>query len=220
VARSRDVPHLRILGDAMAPSSPARYLIKNGCMYVRSLETPFLDIAGLKGGRMALPAWTDAGLLPPGAHAATMPDIYDRFVSDAPEHEERDILFNALTLHLQLIRRLIPAGRAWIDGSFCTRQALPPNDVDVVIHPADRVALEALELPDRARLYMLLTLKDVAIYEPALVFPKLQAVSGLVDAYICAPGHEDVWDANWSRVTDAYGSVIEGKTKGYAEVAW
>ena len=53
-----------------------------------------------------------------------------------------------------------------------------------------------------------------------LVLPKLQAVSGLVDAYVCYPGHEDFWHTQWSRVTDAYGSVIEGKTKGYGEVTW
>jgi hypothetical protein len=147
-------------------------------------------------------------------------DIYDRFVVDTPESDVRETLFAALTLHLGLVKKLIPAGRAWVDGSFCTQQALPPKDVDVVIHPADRDALEALEGEQRARLYMLLTLKDVAAYEPFVLFPKFQPVSGLVDAYICAPGHEDVWRTSWSRVTDADGAVIEGQAKGYAEVTW
>ena len=219
MARSLDVPPVRLLALALPGSSPGP-LIKNSCVDIRSLQTTFFDIAGLKGGGVALPAWTDAGLLPPGAHPATMPDIYDRFVLDAPQREEREVLFAALGLHLGLIRKLIPAGRAWIDGSFCTRQALVPNDVDVVILPADRVALKALGGPDKTRLYMLLTLQEVNALEPAVWLNRLQPLGGLVDAFICAPGHEDVWDARWSRVTDAYGAVIEDKAKGYAEVTW
>jgi hypothetical protein len=41
-----------------------------------------------------------------------------------------------------------------------------------------------------------------------------------VDAYLCYPGHEAVWDEQWSRVLNADGSVDTGRKKGYAEVAW
>jgi hypothetical protein len=172
---------------------------------------------------MALPAWNQAGLLPPGAHKAALPDIYERFVLDAPvsSRDQRELLFGALSTHLRLIQRIIPAGIAWIDGSFATRrESPPPEDVDVVIRPADWDALFALPRESRARLYTLTTLRDVAVAEPMLWFPKLQPVGGLIDAYLCRPGHEATWQDEWSRVTDAGAAVIEGQVKGYAEVEW
>jgi hypothetical protein len=79
---------------------------------------------------MALPAWNESGLLP------------ERFVLDAPCRERRELLFGELSTHLRLIQTIIPAGRAWIDGSFCMRATGPPKDVDVVIHPSDWQALQ------------------------------------------------------------------------------
>lgn len=170
---------------------------------------------------MALPPWNGDGLLPPGAHRADLPDIYDRFVVDAPGRDDRELLFSALTTHLRLIRRIIPAGVAWIDGSFATRREEPPEDVDVVVHPDDWTAVRSLSAVTRAHLHALLTLQNVSIAEPEdLWFSRLQPVGGLIDAYLCWPGHEATWHDAWSRVTDAKGVVIEGQAKGYAEVTW
>jgi hypothetical protein len=127
---------------------------------------------------MALPAWEESGLLPPGAHRAEMPDLYDRFVLDAPSRQRREILFGALKTHLELLKTIIPAGMAWIDGSFCTRRRLPPDDVDVVIHPADWKALEGVATEVRMRLYGLLTLQDVVVRDPAVILSRLCRGSG------------------------------------------
>ena len=169
---------------------------------------------------MSLPAWTPAGLLPPGAHRASLTDLYERFVLDAPCREHRETLYAALTVHLRLIQRIIPAGRAWINGSFCTSREAPPNDVDVVIHPAEWTTLD--HLPEHAKpyLYALLTLQDVVVAQPTIWLSRLQPVGGVIDAFLCRPGHEATWHDQWSKVTDAGGTVVEGKTKGYAEVAW
>jgi hypothetical protein len=172
---------------------------------------------------MGLPAWGDSGLLPPGAHKADLADIYERFVVDTPpsSRDHRELLYGALTTHLRLIRKIIPAGVAWIDGSFATcRESPPPEDVDVAVRPGDWDALWAQPGEVKARLYMLLTWSDVTVVDPVIWFPKVQPVGGLIDAYLCKPGHEATWQEAWSRVTDAGGAVIKGQAKGYAEVAW
>jgi hypothetical protein len=133
---------------------------------------------------MALPPWNHAGLLPPGAHRAELPDLYERLVLDAPGREHREVLFGALTTHLQLMKTIIPAGRAWIDGSFCTRTEIPPDDVDVVIHPVDWKALEGAPAEAKARLYALLTLQDVAARVPPVDLSRLQPVGGALGACI------------------------------------
>jgi len=171
---------------------------------------------------MSLPEWTEAGLLPPGAHPATLSDIYDRFVLDTPPatREQRELIFAALSLHLRLVQRIITGGKAWVDGSFATRTELSPNDVDVAIGPADWQQVESLPPADRARLYPLLTLKDVAVAEPTIWLSKVQPVSGLVDAFIMRPDQEATWDQQWSRVLGPDRTVLEDQKKGYAEVTW
>ena len=169
---------------------------------------------------MALPAWEESGLLPPGAHRGEMSELYDRFVLDAPSRQRRELLFTALTLHLDLMKTIIPAGMVWVNGSFCTRRRLPPDDVDVVIHPADWNALKGVSPEAKMHLYGLLTLQDVAARKPPVDLIRLQPVGGTLDAYLCYPGQEAVWDCQWSTVRNADGSVVAGRKKGYAEVAW
>jgi hypothetical protein len=171
---------------------------------------------------MPLPEWTDDGLLPPGTHPAELPDVYDRFVVDTPpvSREQRELIFAALSLHLRLIRRIIPGGRAWIDGSFATRGELSPKDVDVAICPTDRPRLESLPVEDRAQLYGLLTMQDVSVVHPVIWLPRLQAVSGLVDAFIVRADQEATWDQRWSAVLGPDSEVLPDQKKGYAEVRW
>jgi|SRR5579871_202772 len=169
---------------------------------------------------MALPAWDKSGLLPPGIYQAELPDIYERFVLDAPERERRELLFGALTTHLRLIQAIVPAGRAWVNGSFCARVARPPHDVDVVIHPGDWLALQGAPPAIRASLYGLITLQGVVITVPPADLERLQPMGGAVDAFVCYPGHEHIWHERWAKVTDVDGNVITGKKKGYAEVVW
>jgi hypothetical protein len=171
---------------------------------------------------MPLPEWTEEGLLPPGAHPATLLDIYERFVLDAPQASRapRELIHSALSLHLKLIQQIIPVGKAWIDGSFATRTELSPGDVDVAIIPADWEQLERLSVEDRGRLYVLMTLEDVAVGEPIIWLPRLKPVSGLVDAFIVRPDQEPTWDETWSRVMGPDRRVLPDQKKGYAEVMW
>jgi hypothetical protein len=75
---------------------------------------------------VTLPDWTAEGLLPEGVHRASMADVYERFVEDAPERSHREMLFSALQTYMMLVSRFVPAGRAWIDGGFGTRKEPPP----------------------------------------------------------------------------------------------
>ena len=160
---------------------------------------------------MPLPDWTEAGLLPPGAHAAKLPDVYDRFVVDTPNRQDRELPFAALDVHLRLVQRLIPAGKIWIDGSFATRRERPPEDIDVVVHPADWAALDQLPAVGKAKLYGLLTLQDVHVLMPPLELSRLQPVGGVVDAFLCWPGHETTWHNQWSQVRDDNGAVLAAR---------
>jgi uncharacterized protein DUF6932 len=169
---------------------------------------------------MALPAWDESGLLPPGIHQAGLPDLYERFVLDAPARERRELLFGALSTHLRLIQAIVPAGRAWIDGSFCTRTARPPHDVDVVLHPGDWKALEGAPPATRLSLGGLITLQGVVVTVPPAEYDRLQPMGGTIDAFVCYPSHERIWRERWAKVTDPDGNVVTGKVKGFAEVAW
>ena len=169
---------------------------------------------------MPLPPWNDHGLLPLGVHRAELPDLYERFVLDAPCQQHREILHGALVTHLTLIRTVIPMGTAWISGSFSTRAEEPPKDVDVVILPTDWRALLGLATEAKARLYGLLTLQQVQVAQPAVYLDRLQPVGGAVDAFLCYPGHEDVWRGRWSAVRTEPSGEATNQSKGYAEVVW
>ncbi len=169
---------------------------------------------------MGLPGWTEAGLLPPGIHRAELPDLYERFVLDAPHREHREVLYSALALHVKLVQAIIPSGLAWIDGSFCRCGPNPPEDVDIVIKPHDWDAFVALPADIKAKMYGLLTLQDVAVMEPAVYLSRLKPVGGAVDAFLCRPGLDDFWCRQWSSVLDMARNVVRDAEKGFAEVAW
>ncbi|MGH3941010.1 MAG: DUF6932 family protein [Pseudonocardiaceae bacterium] len=171
---------------------------------------------------MGLPNWTDEGLLPQGIHSAAMPDVYERFVCDAPHREHREMLYGALATYLRLLRRLVSSGRAWINGGFCTQKATEPHDVDVVLHPADWAALEALDERDQTDLLGLLTHQDIIVgsMNPPQWWARLQPVGGALDAFLCYPGQEDMWYRTWSSVKGPDDRIVPGAVKGFVEVSW
>ncbi|AXB45562.1 DUF6932 family protein [Amycolatopsis albispora] len=168
---------------------------------------------------MPLPHWTADGVLPPGAHPADLADIYERLVCDAPYQNEREILFGALSSYLGVVCRIIPSGRAWIDGGLALWSEEPPGTVDVVLIPDEWGSLKKLDGAARAALYGMVTLRGAIIGQPAMYLDQVQPVHGLLDGYLCVPGHEEVWAQTWSSVRGPYGPV-EGLVKGYAEVRW
>lgn len=170
---------------------------------------------------MSLPAWNADGLLPPGRYPATLDDIYERFVMDAPERPRREILHGAFVTHLMMVRSFIPAGKVWVDGGFSMQKAAPPHDVDVAIIPDDYAALAALPVERQIDFLGLMTLRDVVVGDPGpLYLDRIQPVGGALDAFICHPGEEYVWHSTWSSVKGTDGKIIPGMTKGYAEVSW
>jgi hypothetical protein len=169
---------------------------------------------------MALPIWNEEGLLPAGVHPADLAELHERFVLDAPHPERRELLYSALAVHLKIIQSIIPAGVAWIDGSFCRCWHESPDDVDIVIKPTDWNALRAVPGAVKAKLYALLTLQDARATDPPVEISRLQPVGGAVDAFLCKPGEDDFWRWQWSVVLDATRNVVTGAEKGFAEVTW
>lgn len=79
---------------------------------------------------MPIPAFTSHGLLPPGLHDCSLPELQARFgvfqVSD-----RRPRLFNRLAEFVSACRRSSLFEMLLIDGSFVTSKAAP-NDVDLL----------------------------------------------------------------------------------------
>lgn len=171
---------------------------------------------------VGLPDWTDQGLLPPGIHAATLEDVHERFVLDAPHQDRRGMLFRALRTYMELLQQLVPAGRVWIDGGFGTRKDTPPHDVDVVIHPADWEALQGLAEQDHRDLLGLLTHRDIIIgsMDPPQWWERIQPIGGVLDGFLCYPGQEAIWEQTWSSVKGPDGEIVTGAIKGFVEVSW
>jgi len=84
---------------------------------------------------MTLPDFDDDGWLPPAddPYPTTLEEIHERFVENAScARAQRQRLFSALELHLDLVRRKLGRGiKAWIDGGFVTDKDWPPKDVDI-----------------------------------------------------------------------------------------
>lgn len=171
---------------------------------------------------MGLPDWTPGGLLPAGIHAATMADIHERFVEDAPERTHRELLFNVFQTYMNLLQRFVHSGRVWVDGGFGTQKSTAPHDVDVVVHPGDWRALEALPESSQTDLLGLLTHQDIIIgsFDPPQYWPRLQPIGGILDSFLCYPGQEDAWQQIWSCVKGADGLIVEGAVKGFVELSW
>lgn len=169
---------------------------------------------------MALPPWTPAGLLPPGVHTASMSELYDRMVLDAPHRERRETLFAALRTYLGLVERFVGHGTAWIDGGFTMQKEDPPHDVDVAARPADWSELETLGDQERVDLLGLLTLQDIIMSRPDVMWlERVQPIGGALDAFLVRPEGDQAWFDTWSSVKRG-GILQEGEIKGFVEVAW
>ncbi|GAA4756348.1 DUF6932 family protein [Gordonia alkaliphila] len=169
---------------------------------------------------MSLPDWNDHGLLPPGRHHATLEDVHERCVLDAPNTSHRQELFGSLITYTRLVQRVVGPATLWIDGGFVTAKRSVPFDVDVLIRPKDWTKLSSQPAGrERDRLYGLLTLQDVIVGTPLYVaLERIQPLAGDLDSFLCFPGQEDVWHDTWSSVKDDDGDIIEGAIKGYVEV--
>ncbi len=78
---------------------------------------------------MPIPALTPAGLLPPGLHPATLPEVEERFGQHTPRRAQ---LFTKLGELLVLVRSFRVFTTLFVDGSFVTDKA-DPGDIDAVL---------------------------------------------------------------------------------------
>jgi hypothetical protein len=168
-----------------------------------------------------LPAWTQRGYLVPGRHTASEADIYERCVSDAPaqQRQHREVLFSSLQSYTGMIRSLLKGGSLLVGGPFLSRDSVAPTGLDVVLVPADWEQLTRLPTDQQEQLHQLLTLNDIIVGHPITMYMKsIKPVGSVVDAYLCYPGQEDVWEDLLSEVVDEHQRPVEGVARGYVEV--
>ena len=89
---------------------------------------------------MALPAFNEAGDLPPGVYCATLPAILERFGQGSVQ---RCAVADRLSRLYQLAAATGHLARFVVFGSFVTAKA-EPNDVDVVLLMEDTFDLAAV----------------------------------------------------------------------------
>ncbi|MEX3755542.1 hypothetical protein ABFW00_06835 [Mycobacteroides abscessus] len=149
-------------------------------------------------------------VLPTGRHSATLDEIYETFVVNAPFRPRRELIFRALTLYIDLVSVQFSACRYWINGGFVTHKTwAEPEDADVVVvvPQAEHVKVTQPEfLP-------LLTLPSNA--------GKVHPMGGLIDGFVAIddPAALTTWDQTWSSVRDEQHNVVPGVSKGYLEVS-
>jgi hypothetical protein len=152
-------------------------------------------------------------VLVPGRHAATLREVEDLFVSNAPFSSERSRIFAALSLYIDQVRKVLPnATVLWVNGGFVTHKPwAPPEDVDVVL-PVVAASVNALEEQAIKQLF-------------SYFLPngnKVQPMAGLVDGFVfdqTSPDQHAYWNGLWSRVLDSAKAQVPGAVKGYLEVA-
>lgn len=151
-------------------------------------------------------------------HPATLEEIYQSFVVDAPFRDHRELVFRGLGLFIELVTLQIGSVRFWINGGFTTHKSwAPPADVDVAtIVP--RSAYDAALTEDALPLW---TLQHVSAADPTVVnAPRLQPMGGLVDSFFVPdlPAQRAYWHSLWSKVKGEDGKEVPGERKGYVEV--
>ena len=89
---------------------------------------------------MTLPAFNEAGDLPPGVHGASLAEVLERFGSQSAQ---RSMVADRLTRIYQLAVSTGHLARFIVFGSFITTKS-QPNDVDVLLLMEDRFDLAAV----------------------------------------------------------------------------
>ncbi|MBT1618089.1 hypothetical protein KK090_02350 [Curtobacterium flaccumfaciens pv. poinsettiae] len=172
---------------------------------------------------IVLPAMDDRGLLPPATHPyeTTLDELHQRFVVEAPFREQRQRVFDALSLYASLVWDSLPTARLRIDGGFITHKTwAAPEDADVVVvydRPTPSGGLSAVV---RAPLFTMSNLTAV-VSDQSVTLDKAPVMGGLIDAYPAPadkPAGLAYWDRLWSNVTGPGKTLLDGERKGYVEV--
>lgn len=177
---------------------------------------------------MPLPPCSDDeyGILPPAdrPHPATLSEIWQRFVAEAPEGQQRrrGDIHTVLSVHISAVRRLFTNPTIWLNGGFVTHKRWKaPRDADLVVI----VNAGEFDRADKESALPLWTLADVTAQRgtggPILVTPKLHTGLGYTDAYVVRsdrPAQVEGWRRRWSQVTGPDKQIVAGMQKGFVEV--
>jgi hypothetical protein len=162
------------------------------------------------------------GLLPaaPDPYLATLEEVRQRFVDEAPYSAEREVLFDALALYARVVWRLLPDARLRIDGGFVTHKAwAPPEDVDIAVVCPTITSAQLDEAVNRP-LFTVLGVQGKIVGLDVRI-PKSHVMGGLVDAFPVLPflpKTDGFFRRLWSTVYDENKNVVPGLAKGYVEV--
>lgn len=156
--------------------------------------------------------------LPPGTHKATLDEIYQAFVVDAPFRPRRELIHQAIVLYSSLVQSAFSSARLWIDGGFVTQKPwAAPEDADIVVVVPMEEYVAKVNDP---RWFPLWTFLNATSSEPSRWTEKLHPMGGLLDTFLM-PDVEDalgIWDLRWSSVNGPNGELVPGAVKGYLEV--
>lgn len=160
-----------------------------------------------------IPAMNDDGRLPVGRWPATLDEVYQRFVVEAPFRDEREKVWAAFRLWCDLVWNLLPDSPMWIDGGFVTHKTwAAPHDVDVAVVTKQSIYNQAIDNRWRGQLWTTNNSSDKT--------QRVQPMGGYVDGFPVIRGLHDprIFEQTWTTVTDQNGDVIKGAVKGYLEV--
>jgi hypothetical protein len=157
--------------------------------------------------------------LPAGRHPATLEQVYEIFVENAPFRTEREVIFGALALYANLLRNACSDLALWVNGGFISHKPwAAPKDADVVcVVPSAQYS----NMCSNPLVLSLITLQGVSASSPPVTISRLQPMAGLIDGFIIedVPASTDLWHFNWSLVKDEHGNLLPPATrKGYLEV--
>jgi len=170
-----------------------------------------------------LPAMDHRGLLPPATdpYPATLEELHQRFVVEAPFREQRQRVFDALSLYASLVWEALPTARLRIDGGFVTHKPwAAPEDADIVVVYDRPTPPGGLDKAVRRPLFTMKDVVSVIAGRPANL-DKVAVMGGLIDAYpVPADKHAVLayWDRMWANVTGPGKTLLDGERKGYVEV--
>lgn len=156
-------------------------------------------------------------LYSPSPHEASLTDLFEAFVQNAPFREARQEIYRALEFYSELVWRRFPHARLWINGGFTTHKPwAAPNDADVVV----LVPEHEFDIDEFSDIAPFLTIQRVTVGSPSFTAERIQPMGGLIDGFVVVdnPANQFIWGDTWSRVKGPDGNLIPDGRKGYVEV--